>query len=308
MDPAVLRDDMVDSLEHESKGCVHTAAVSTAMRTVPREPFVGEDRAYADRPFERLGTRVLAPSTVGRLLEALAVEADDSVLVVGAGVGYTAAVVAELVGERNVHAIDITRRLVVEARRNLDDAGYGGVLVDRRDGADGLPEYEPYDRILLEAAAVRPPAALVDQLAPDGRLVMPLGAGEQTLAVVERGPSGTGSGSGLDAADVPNAAEDSDAEDDPEVAEDPGTADDPDAADTLGAGDSPDGRDAPAITENGRVTERLGGVAFRPMLVEGEQADTVERNRTRREDREFARRLAEARAGWEQDWIEWDGR
>jgi protein-L-isoaspartate(D-aspartate) O-methyltransferase len=243
MDPAVLRDDMVDSLEHESKGCVRTTRVSAAMRAVPREAFVAEDRgAYADRPFERFGTRVLAPSTAARLVEALEVEADDSVLVVGAGVGYTAAVLAELTGQRNVHAVDITRRLVVDARRNLAEAGYDGVLVDRRDGADGLPEYAPYDRILLEAAAVSPPTALLDQLADDGRLVMPQGAGEQTLVVVE----------------------------------------------------------------SDEVVERLGGVAFRPMLVEGEQADTVERNRTRREDREFARRDAQARTGWEQDWIEWD--
>ncbi|QLH75850.1 protein-L-isoaspartate O-methyltransferase [Halosimplex rubrum] len=243
MDPAVLRDDMVDSLEHESKGCLRSEALSVAMREVPREAFVAEDRgAYADRPFERLGTRVLAPSTVARLLEALDVREGDSTLVVGAGVGYTAAVAAELAGAEHVHAIDITRRLVIEARENLAEAGYGGVLVDRRDGAEGLPEYAPFDRILLEAAAVSPPAALVDQLAEGGRLVMPHGTGEQHLAVVE----------------------------------------------------------------GGEVAERLGGVAFRPMLVEGEQADTVERNRTRREDREFARRNAEGRTGWEQEWIDWD--
>jgi protein-L-isoaspartate(D-aspartate) O-methyltransferase len=243
MDTAVLRDDMVDSLEHESKGCLRSERLSVAMRAVPRETFVAEDgSAYADRPFERLGTRVLAPSAVARLLEALDVREGDSVLVVGAGVGYTAAVVAELTGEEHVHAIDIARRLVVEARQNLADAGYEGVLVDRRNGADGLPEYAPYDRILLEAAAISPPAALVDQLADDGRLVMPHGAGDQSLVVVE----------------------------------------------------------------DGEITERLGGVAFWPMLVEGEQADTVERNRTRREDREYARRSAQGRTGWEQGWIDWD--
>jgi protein-L-isoaspartate(D-aspartate) O-methyltransferase len=244
MDPAVLRDDMVDSLEHESKGCVHSESISVAMRAVPRHEFVTDERgAYADRPFERLGTRVLAPSTAGRLLEALSPDPSDSVLVVGAGVGYTAAVLAELVGEDAVQAIDITRRLVYEARENLARADYGGVLVDCRDGANGFPEYAPYDRILLEAAAVRPPEALLDQLTPDGRLVMPLGAHEQALSVVEA---------------------------------------------------------------DGDV-ERLGSCAFDPMLVEGEQADTVERNRTRREDREFAERDARRRKGWELDWIDWDG-
>jgi len=243
MEPAVLRDDMVDSLEHESKGCVHSEAVSVAMRAVPRHEFVDNERgAYADRAFERFGTRVLAPSTAGRLLEALSPGPDNSVLVVGAGVGYTAAVLAEIAGEQSVQAVDITRRLVYEARENLAEAGYGGVLVDRRDGADGFPEYAPYDRVLLEAAAVSPPRALIDQLAPGGRLVMPLGAREQALAVV--GPDGG--------------------------------------------------------------VERLGSCAFDPMLVEGEQADTVERNRTRREDREFAERDARRRKGWELDWIDWD--
>ena len=242
MDPAVLRDDMVDSLQHDSKGVVRSAWLSAAMRAVPREAFVGEQQAYSDRPFERMGTRVLSPSTVARLLEALDPGADDDVLVVGAGVGYTAAVLAEQVGAAKVQAIDITRRLVHDARSNLAEAGYEGVLVDRRDGADGLPEYAPYDRILVEAAAVEPPRRLLRQLADDGRLVMPLGANEQTLAIV-----------------------DSDGE-----------------------------------------AERLGSVAFQPMLVEGEQADTIERNRTRREDRERAERAAESRTGWEQDWIDWD--
>jgi protein-L-isoaspartate(D-aspartate) O-methyltransferase len=249
MEPAVLRDDMVDSLEHEAKRCVRSEAVSVAMRTVPREAFVAEEYAYADRSSERHGTRVLAPSTAARLLEALDLAPGGNVLVVGAGVGYTAAVCAEIAGAENVQAVDISRRITYDARSNLERAGYGGVLVDCRDGAGGLPEYAPYDRILLEAAAIEPPRRLVSQLAEGGRLVLPLGGGEQTLAAVE-----------------------------------------PD----------PDGEYA--------VAERYGTVAFAPMLLEGEQADTVERNRTRREDRELARRAAERRRGWEQEWIDWESR
>jgi protein-L-isoaspartate(D-aspartate) O-methyltransferase len=245
MDLAVLRDDMVDSLEHESKGCVSSTDVSVAMREVPRHVFVDDDeRAYADRPFQYMNSRVLAPSTVGRLFEALDLGSGDETLVVGAGVGYTAAVAAEIAGPENVQAVDITRRLVLEARRNLARADYDAVLVDCRDGAGGFPEYAPYDRILVEAAAVGPPRALVDQLAAGGHLVMPLGAHEQSISVVH--PSGE--------------------------------------------------------------VDRLGGCAFGPMLVEGEQADTVERNRTRREEREFAERAAMRRRGWELDWIDWDGR
>ena len=248
MDPAVLRDDMVDSLEHEAKRCVRSEALSVAMRAVPREAFVEAERgAYADRSFERHGTRVLSPSTAARLLEALAPEPGQEVLVVGCGVGYTAAVLAEIVGARHVQAVDIDRRLVYEARSNLSDAGYDGVLVDCRDGAEGLPEYAPYDRVLVEAAAIDPPRALLRQLAPDGQLVLPVGGGEQTLTAV-----------------------------------------------------------APTDGEPYETVERYGTTAFAPMLVEGEQATTVERNRTVREDREHARRAAERRKGWEQEWIDWD--
>lgn len=245
MDLAVLRDDMVDSLEHEAKGFVETTAVSAAMCTVPRHKFVDADEhAYSDTAFEHKGTRVLPPSTAARLFEALDANDDDSVLVVGAGVGYTTAVLAEIVGEQNVHAVDITRQLVLDARQNLARAGYGGVFVDCRDGSDGLPEYAPFDRILVEAAAVEPPAALVDQLADDGRLVMPIGASGQSLVAVEEG----------------------------------------------------------------EITERFGPVTFEPMLVDGEQAGAIERNRTAREDREYAQREAQSRRGWEQNWIDWDGK
>ena len=186
MDPAVLREDMVDSLAHEAKGVLEDDTLGVAMRDVPRHAFLEDDRAaYADRDHERLGTRVLSPSTAARLLQALEVRPDHSVLVVGAGVGYTTAVLAELVGDERVHAIDISRPIVHEARENLARAGYGGVLVDCRDGARGLPEYTPFDRILLEAAVVEPPRPLLEQLAEDGRLVLPRGSHRQQLEAVD---------------------------------------------------------------------------------------------------------------------------
>lgn len=245
MDQAVLRDDMVASLEHETKGWIETESVSLAMRTVPRHEFVPpahRERAYTDCSFERFGSRVLAPSTAARLIEALSLTADSSVLIVGAGVGYTAAVTAEIVGEHNVHAVDITRRLVTDARRNLAAADYDGVLVDCHDGSEGLVEYAPYDRILVEAAAVNPPTALVRQLTPEGHLLIPLGTNTQTLTLV-----------------------------------------------------SPESE----------RTDEFGRVGFDPLLIDGEQGGTIERNRTLREDREFAARESTGRSGWEHDWIDW---
>lgn len=253
MELATLRDDMVSGLEHPAKGVLESEAVSVAMQTVPRHEFVEAptpEAAYQDRAFTHRGTRVLAPSTVARLLSALDPNPDEDVLVVGAGVGYTVAVLAEIVGAERITAIDLSRPLVYDARSNLRRTGYGAVLVDRRDGAAGVPEYAPYDRILLEAAAVRPPRALVSQLASKGRLVMPMGTNEQHLAAVEPG--------------------------------------------------SVSGRPEDA------VSERFGPVRFRPLLVEGEEAGSVERNRTHRENREMAERAAEKRRGWEHDWIDWD--
>ncbi|RLM59750.1 protein-L-isoaspartate O-methyltransferase [Halobellus sp. Atlit-31R] len=268
MDPGELRGDMVDGLEER---LTVDPAVGLAMRTVPRRKFA-DDAPYDDQSGDAAGT--LSPEIVARLLTALDVESSTGgtatagsdargdtadagdetgretgdetgdVLVVGAGVGYTAALLAELLDETRVHAVDIDRRLVYAARSNLESAGYGGVLVDARDGANGLPEYAPFDRILVEAAAIDPPERLVGQLTADGRLVLPLGGPEQTLVTVDA------------------------------------------------AGD---------------VIERHGPVAFKPLLVDGEQGSAPARNRTAREDAERASADGYfAKTGWEQDWIDWD--
>jgi protein-L-isoaspartate(D-aspartate) O-methyltransferase len=243
MEFAALRDEMVDSLLHEGTTVAAAHPTGDAMRSVPRHEFVDADyRAYTDQSFQHRGTRVLSPSTVARLVDALAPESGDDVLVVGAGVGYTVAVLAEVVGAAHVHAVDIDRRLVYDARSNLADAGYEDVLVDCRDGADGFPEYAPFDRILVEAAVVDAPAALLEQLADGGRLVFPEGANDQRLVAI--------------------------ADDD--------------------------------------VASVHGPVAFAPLLVDGEQASAIERNRTVREDRERAARAAESKPGWERNWIDWD--
>ncbi|MCW8173162.1 protein-L-isoaspartate O-methyltransferase [Natrialba swarupiae] len=184
MDPAVLRADMVDGLESPPRDALSDDAIATAMCTVPRHEFVGDERtAYADRDHDVLGTRVLSPSTVARLFEALSATDGDTVLIVGAGVGYTAAVAAELVGETNVHTVDIARPLVFESRANLAEAGYDGVLVDWRDGADGLPS-TPVRSYPARGRRSQTPRRLVEQLTNGGRLVFPCGTHRQRLEAV----------------------------------------------------------------------------------------------------------------------------
>ncbi len=278
MDESALRADMIDGLEHQI-GEPLGASVLSALQRVPRETFV-EDTPYANRASEESGTRALAPATVARMLTALDADEGDEVLVVGAGIGYTAATLAEIVGARRVHAIDIDRRAVHLARSNLSDAGYDAVLVDRRDGAHGLPEYAPYDRILLEAAVVEPPRALQDQLADDGRLVYPRGTAIQTIVGIE--PES-------------NAATETAHE-----------AAHPDGSTVESRTERP-ADDAPAAPPGFRTVDATGPARLRPMLVDGEQSG-VERNRTRREDAEFAKQGYFAKHGWEQEWIDWDDR
>ncbi|WP_418284086.1 protein-L-isoaspartate O-methyltransferase family protein [Halorubrum sp. DTA46] len=260
MDEASIQVDMIEGLEHQL-GEPLGASVLTALQRVPRDAFV-DDAPHANGASEDAGTRVLAPETVVRLITALDVDEGDDVLVVGAGVGYSVAMLAEIAGARHVHAVDIDREAVSIARSNLSTAGYDAALVDRRDGANGLPEYAPYDRILIEAAVLEPPRALGTQLADDGRIVYPRGTTTQTIVAIEP---------------------------------------DDDRASPLDA-DGDD--DAPP----GFVTvEKAGPAALRPMLVDGEQAG-VERNRTRREEAEYAEQGRFAGHGWEQEWIDWDDR
>lgn len=248
MDPAVLRDDMVEGLEYALDEPLDPS-VAGAMRTVPRHQFL-EEAPYENRASEAYETRVLAPRTVALLLDAVEPDFGDNVLVVGVGVGYTAAVLAEIVGARHVHAIDLDRRIVSIARSNLDAAGYGEVLVDRRNGVDGLPEYAPYDRILLEAAVVRPPPALLEQVACDGRIVFPRGASQQRIVVARADEHG-----------------------------------DAGAYETI---------------------QKREAVRLEPLLADGERTRGPARNRTVREDEEFARQGYFARSGWEYDWVDWE--
>jgi protein-L-isoaspartate(D-aspartate) O-methyltransferase len=151
--------------------------VLDAMGAVPREAFVpGANKrdAYADGalPLSH-GQTISQPLMVAMSVEALDLEGGETVLEIGAGSGYQAAILSKLA--EKVYAIEIIPELVSNARRVLDSLGIDNVEIICADGRKGWPEGAPYDGIVVAAAAEEVPSALIEQLKEGGRLVMPVG-------------------------------------------------------------------------------------------------------------------------------------
>jgi protein-L-isoaspartate(D-aspartate) O-methyltransferase len=167
--------------------------VLEAMRAVPRERFVPEQlrpRAYEDAALPiGAGQTISQPYMVAAICQALQLRGGEHVLDVGTGSGYQAAVLAELADE--VHTIERVPELADGARRALAEAGYDRVHVHVGDGTLGVPEEAPFDAIAVAAAAPAIPESLYEQLAPFGRLVLPVGSRRgQELQLVVRSPEG----------------------------------------------------------------------------------------------------------------------
>jgi protein-L-isoaspartate(D-aspartate) O-methyltransferase len=165
-----------------------------AMRAVPRHLFVPADRreyAYEDHPLPiGYDATISQPYIVALMTQLVRPRPGMRVLEVGTGSGYQAAVL-RAIGCR-VWTIEIVRALADSARARLERLGYQGIEVRHGDGYLGWPERSPFDAILVTAAADSIPPALLEQLAPQGRLVMPVGdpAGVQFLELVERSAAG----------------------------------------------------------------------------------------------------------------------
>ena len=168
--------------------------VLDAMARVPRELFVLARiaaHAYDDAALPiGAGQTISQPYMVARICSELGLRGGERVLDVGTGSGYQAAVLAELAAE--VHSIERIPELAERARASLDAAGYGErVHVHVGDGTRGLPELAPFDAIAVAAAAPGLPPSLYDQLAPLGRLVVPVGDWQgQILEIVVKSPEG----------------------------------------------------------------------------------------------------------------------
>lgn len=171
------------------------SVVLEAMRAVPRHRFVPPTlraSAYDDRPLPiGHGQTISQPWIVARMTEIVRPEPGDTVLEVGTGSGYQAAVLGEIVG--HVYTIEIVADLASSARRRLGELGYGNVTVRHGDGYRGWPEHAPFDAIVVTAAPEQIPGPLVEQLDRGGRMVIPVGpqGRGQALTVVHRRADGT---------------------------------------------------------------------------------------------------------------------
>ncbi|HYD48211.1 MAG TPA: protein-L-isoaspartate(D-aspartate) O-methyltransferase [Terriglobales bacterium] len=174
---------------------IHDPAVLAAMRSVPREEFLAAELAefaYEDAPLPiEEGQTISQPYIVAAMIEALELAPDDRVLEVGTGSGYAAAVLSRVA--REVYTIERHQELARVATRRLRDLGFDNVHVRHGDGTLGWTEQAPFDAIVVAAGGPEVPRPLLDQLAPGGRLVIPVGATQRDQELLRLRKGGDGS-------------------------------------------------------------------------------------------------------------------
>jgi protein-L-isoaspartate(D-aspartate) O-methyltransferase len=163
--------------------------VMEAMGNVPRHEFVPlelQPYAYANTPLPIGCDKTISqPFIVALMTDLLGVKATDAVLEIGTGLGYQAAILAELA--RKVYSVEIIEELARQAKQCLGRLGYTNIELKLGDGYYGWPEYAPFDRVIVTAAPDLIPPPLIEQLKPDGRMVIPAGLPEaQQLILVTK--------------------------------------------------------------------------------------------------------------------------
>ncbi|WP_455918428.1 protein-L-isoaspartate(D-aspartate) O-methyltransferase [Ensifer canadensis] len=196
---AVLRRHMVEviaiyaDLESEELGkAAFDERVMAAMLRVPRHLFVPAPAApfaYQDMPLPiGFDKTVSQPFMVALMIDLLDPQPHEAVLEIGTGLGYQAAILAELAGQ--VWSVEIIEEFASHAEALLRSLGISNVGIRIGDGSGGWPERAPFDKILVTAAAEEAPPALLEQLKPMGRLVLPMGSEQQLLTVIDKDSAG----------------------------------------------------------------------------------------------------------------------
>jgi len=179
-----MRQQMVE--EQIKRRGITNIAVLNAMRNVPRHIFVPKEqqtRAYNDCPLDiGMGQTISQPYIVAYMTQKLNLKSTDRVLEVGTGSGYQAAILAYITD--SVYTIEIIPELAIMAKNNLDKAAVTNVRAKCGDGYNGWKKYAPFDAIIVTAAPEQVPQALFDQLAPGGRLIVPVGKQHHTQHLI----------------------------------------------------------------------------------------------------------------------------
>ncbi len=181
-------------VEHLRRSGIRDERVLEAIARVPRERFVPpewRDEAYADHPLPiGEGQTISQPYIVALMTQALDLEPGEKVLEIGTGSGYQTAILAEM--GTDLYTVELRPSLLEAARRRLEALGYRDIHYRLGDGHLGWPDFAPYDAILVTAAPDEIPPALIEQLAPGGRMVIPVGPtpGYQTLWLILKDRAG----------------------------------------------------------------------------------------------------------------------
>ncbi|HET7323331.1 MAG TPA: protein-L-isoaspartate(D-aspartate) O-methyltransferase [Halococcus sp.] len=188
-DYEAARERLVSQLD--SRGRIERDSTRAVLLSVPRHKFVPDGKqknAYDDRPLPiGEGQTISAPHMVAIMTDLLALESGDSVLEIGTGCGYHAAVTAEITGE--VKSVEYHEPLAETARERLSRLSYA-VEVRAGNGHEGWPDHAPYDAAYLTCAAREIPDAITEQVRPGGRIVAPIGTHRQTLVRATRRADG----------------------------------------------------------------------------------------------------------------------
>jgi protein-L-isoaspartate(D-aspartate) O-methyltransferase len=167
---------------------IQNRAVLNAISKVPRHRFVAESQAnlaYGDYPLPISHDQTISqPYIVAYMTETAEISLNEKVLEIGTGCGYQAAVLGELAKE--VYTVEIIPELAETARKTLSELGYKNVHVKTGNGYQGWAEHAPYDAIIVTAAPDHVPEALVNQLAPNGKMVIPVGTSNQEMVVIAK--------------------------------------------------------------------------------------------------------------------------
>lgn len=188
-----IRAEVSETWQYTGRAAL-SARVLDAFAEVPRHAFLPDAlraAAYINRPLPiGQGQTISQPYIVALMTDLLDPEPDDIVLEIGTGSGYQAAVLAKLV--KQIYSLEIVATLAEEASERLRNLGYGNVEVRQGDGHAGWPEHAPFDAIIVTAAAPEIPPALIEQLKPGGRLLIPVGNrySGQDLLLIEKDQHG----------------------------------------------------------------------------------------------------------------------